>query len=330
MDVRLARPTDAPIVLALTLDDGAHLVKSPDRLAARPALRSLVLALLPFSTGGRTWIARDDDAVALLVATPRRYVIGWDLALLAVRGDHRRVLAPAVDAVTRHLQSRGVPRLFARCREDAHQELQALGFRVLAREYLLAGTARGTGEADSLPVDSRYRMPQDAWPLHQLESQITPPLVRQLEGLTSRDWSQGARGLSEIVVERDGRTVAWIGWDPRKGKTTRQIDLLVEPEYRQLAPDLLEHVLGQANPGTRFIARVRDYHPETVSVFVDAGFSVVCEEVLMVRHGGVELARTELARMRVAPVPGIHAFPVQLGVRLRPDPRVKPTEEDRS
>jgi hypothetical protein len=311
MDVRLARPTDAPLVLALTLDERAHLVRSPDWPAARPILRSVARALLPVVAPGRTWIARDGKSCALVEARPRRYVIGWDITRLAVRGDRSTVLPAAVDAVNRHLQNRSVPRLFARCREEGRAELEELGFRALSREYILVG-APSDLVGSELPADSRYRMPQDAWPLHQLESAVTPPLVRQLEGLTSLEWSQGARGVSEIVVESEGRVVGWIGWSRAGAPRTFTVGLLVHPDHDELGCSLLGHVVEQAGPEARFLARVRDYQPESLNALLAAGFEIVGEEVLMVRHGRVALAPAERTRLRVARVPSIPAMPFRV------------------
>jgi hypothetical protein len=324
MDVRLARPTDAPLVLALSLDEHAHLVRSPDWPTARPVARTVARALVPFAAPGKTWIAQEGASCAVVEARPRRYVIGWDITRLAVRGDHDAVLGPAVEAVKQHVQARGVPRLFARCQDSVRSDLEHLGFRPLSREYVLAGSASVPVD-EALPGDSRYRMPQDAWPLHQLESQITPPLVRQLEGLTSMEWAQRSKGAREIVVEQDGRVVGWIGWTPNRIGRCHQLGLLVHPEHCELAPSLLAHVLGTAEPGTRFVARVRDYQPETTNVLVSAGFEVVAEEILMVQHGRVALAPAERARLRVARVPGIPAMPFRMNII---GPGLGPTKEE--
>jgi hypothetical protein len=311
MDVRLARPTDAPLVVALSLDESAHLVKSFGWPATNRVHRSLMrTAVPPIALPGRVWVARDARAAALLEAQPRRYVIGWDITRLVARGDSERVLGPILEVAIDHVRSRGVPRLFARCGEDGAAELKIVGFQPLAREYVLVGPTHPLAGAEALPDDSRYRMPQDAWPLHQLESEITPPLVRQLEGLTSLDWSAKIRGMSEIVVERDGRIAAWIGWGVNLGRGYTQIGMLIHPEHRDVGPVLLDHVLDSSPPQARFVARIRDYQTDVLGVFSDAGFTTVAEEILMIRHAAIELAR-EARRVKVAPVPSIHAFNIE-------------------
>ncbi|HEX6506853.1 MAG TPA: hypothetical protein VF221_04400 [Chloroflexota bacterium] len=318
MDVRLARPTDAPLVLSLALDTNAHAVKSYGWPATNHVARTLMRATMPLALRGRMWIAREDDGVALLEAEPRQFVIGWDVMRLVARG--RQVdppIAAVLQAAISHLHSRGVPRLFARCSEDdACCHLRPLGFHGLAREYVLLGPEKDTARDVPPPLDSRYRMPQDDWPLHQLESQVTPALVRQLEGLTSLDWSRPARRMSEIVVERDGKVVAWIGWGTHLGNEYRGIAALIHPDYMDLAPDLVAHAMTQVGDRCRLVARVRDYHVQTLRVFTDAGFTVVAEELLLVKHGRVELAPVQKARLAVHAVPSIQGF----HVRLSPSP----------
>jgi len=306
MDVRLARPTDAAVVLALTLDERAHLIQSPSAPGVWPVFGSLGRSAVPVVSKGRTWIARERSSVAVLVAHPRRYVMGWDIAWLAGRGSTEPVGA-VIEAAIEHVQRKGVPRLFARCGTEVEENLRSFGFRPLSRELTLRG--RGTsGNEEVLPDDSRYRMPQDAWPLHQLESEVTPPFVRQLEGLSSLDWSQKRKTTSEIVIERDGKTVAWIAWGRKIGPTAQRIGMLVHPDHADLAPILVRHVQEQAGPDTTLIARIRDYHVESITALRDAGFETVREDVLMVRHGALVPAKAR-PRLRVAHAPSINAFP---------------------
>jgi hypothetical protein len=313
MDVRLARPTDAAVVLALALDDRAHLVKDPLSSGVRTTIGALGRSVFPLAFQDRMWIACDGSDIAMLEARPRKYVIGWDILRLAARGGHDAVVKAVLDEAMEHLHRRGIPRLFARCRGEAEEEMLSLGFRPLGHEYLLLGSAGHGEDVNELPDGSRYRMPQDAWPLHQLENAVTPPLIRQLEGSTSAEWAQDARRMSEIVVERDGHAVAWVGWGSRAAPRARRLGLLVHPDYRDVAPVLLRHVLSQSLPGTAFLARVRDFQSELLPVFYQAGFRLVGEEALMVRQGGVVPVRARPA-MRPVQVPGIQAFPFVSGI----------------
>jgi hypothetical protein len=247
--------------------------------------------------------------VALLEMQPRRYVIGWDIIRLAAREDTDVVLEAVVQAAVAHLQSRGVPRLFARCLSDADDVLRALSFHPLAREHILLGPEGTVAGDSSLPPDSRYRMPSDAWPLHQLEQELTPAPVRQLEGLTSQEWSSRPRGMSEIVVERDGRIVAWIGRGTKPRHGVAQVGMLIHPGHADLGSDLLQQTLQMAPAGCRLLARVRDYQVESLRAYLDAGFEQVAEETLMLRHAALEVAPAMKARMRVVSVPSMQTFP---------------------
>lgn len=300
MDVRLLRPTDAPVALALSIDADAHLVRSASHPTSKHVAATLARAAVPVAVSGRAWIARDDKSVALLEAIPRRYVIGWDIERLAYRGDGDRVLGPIVQECIDHLRRRGVPRLFVRCSPDSVPELQTVGFHPLAREYVLLRAAAGPDpEAPPPPHGSRYRMPQDSWPLHRLESGLTPPLLRQLEGLTSMDWTSRKREMSEIVVERDGQVVSWIGWGVKADLDARRVGMLLHSARADLGSDLLMHAVG-TYPSSRFVARVRDYQLDVLNAFLEAGFVIVAEEVVMVRHARVEVARATRKRLRMA------------------------------
>src|SRR5947209_7142493 len=288
MDVRQVRPTDAPLVLALALDDTAQLVTGPGPLAPSPLWRLATQAVMPMAFSGRAWIAKDGTSAGILEAQPRPYVMGWDVVRLAVRGDHSLVVGPLLGGATAHLQSKGVPRLFARCTADLREILAAHDFLTLAQEYVLLGPSQRPPGDGGLNADSRYRMPQDAWPLHQLESETTPALVRQLEGLTSSDWSHKSRGMSEVVVEAEGRIVAWIGWGIKPHRGLVQLGLLVRPEYKHVGPRLVLHALQHAPEGSRFAIRVREYQAEAIQACLDAGFQIVGEEPLMVKHAGAE------------------------------------------
>jgi hypothetical protein len=311
MDVRKARPPDAPLAFALAIDEASHLVFDANWPAASSALRTLGRSVVPLAVPGSAWIAQEGENVALLEAEPRKYVIGWDITRLAVRGDVDVVVGPVVHAATKYLQERGVPRLFARCRELGSEQLRGLGFVALTREYVLLGPSGGS--ADALLAESRYRMPQDAWPLHQLESQVTPALVRQLEGLTSQDWSEHSKDMSEVVVERDEHIVGWVGWSRSSRRGMCRLGLLVHPDHRDLASDLLRQAQTQAPTGCRLVARVREYQIDTLNAFLEAGFEIAAEDILMVKHAMVEMAWGGKKRMKVAPIPSIQGFRIQLG-----------------
>jgi hypothetical protein len=314
MDVRQARPTDAPLVLALALDEASHLVRGTDWPEGGPTLRTVLNSLLPVAMPGRVWIAHAGTCVALAEAQPRRYVIGWDIARLASRGSDEEVLAAVVLAAANYVQRRGIPRLFARCEDRGLETLCRLGFRPITRELVLAAPGPRAPQGHAPPAGSRYRMPQDAWPLHQLANAVTPALVRQLEGSTSLEWSDRPGKLVEIVVERAGQIVAWAGWQAKARQGSVPLGMVVHPSHADLARDLLSHVLEQAHTGARFVARVREYQESTVQAFLDAGFQLVARETVTVKHGLLVPAPVK-RKVRVPGIPTIPVSPIVVGTR---------------
>lgn len=308
MHIRLARPTDAPLILSLALSEESHLIKDPVRPSRWLLPRTFAAALMPPARPNRVWIGRDGECCVMLEVNPRRYVIAWDIVRLVAHGTCEDLLAPLFGAVTHDMQRRGVPRLFARAGEETADRLRPHGFEPLAREVVLVGPGRVAPRDGGLPPGSRYRMPQDAWPLHQLEHEITPPLVRQLEGITSLDWSDGKHG-AEIVVERDGKIVAWIGWRAARG-TFRPMGILVHHDHIDVGPELIHHALRETGT-SRALVRVRDYQAETISLLQAAGFEPIGEETLIVKYARVVPARARVPVARnVAGLPTMRAFRV--------------------
>lgn len=309
MDVRQARPTDAPLVLALALDEDSYMVRGTDWLEDNSAVRTILHVMLPVARTGRVWLARDTSCTALLEARPRRYVIGWDIRRLVVHGSNDEVFAEIVQVALDYLQRCGIPRLFGRCGDQGLEALRHLDFRPLVREFVLSGPGPRTPQMSGLPPGSRYRMPQDAWPLHQLANAVTPALVRQLEGATSMEWLERRGKSTEIVVERDGQIVAWIGWYARPRGRYTPVGMMVHPDHADLAPDLLSHVLDQASGSRQLVARVREYQERTLQAFLDAGFRITSEETVVVRHGLLIPAPIR-QRVRTVTIPTISVSPM--------------------
>lgn len=313
MDVRQARPTDASLVFALALDKASHLVQGTDWPGIDPTIRTLLTSVFPIGMPGGVWIARAATSVALLEAHPRRYVIGWDISRLAMRGSDTEVLSAVVTAAADHVRRRGIPRLFARCDDRGLDTLCPLNFRPIARELVLAASGSREPQGHPPPPGSRYRMPQDAWPLHQLANAVTPALVRQLEGSTSLEWSDRPGKLIEIVVERGGQIVAWGAWQPTPRQGQILLGMVTHPNHADLARDLLPHLLDQVPVANRLVARVREYQENVVQAFLDTGFQVTARETVTVKHGLLVPAPVR-RKVRVPSIPTIPVSPIVVEV----------------
>jgi hypothetical protein len=90
------------------------------------------------------------------------------------------------------------------------------------------------------------------------------------------------------------------------------MSMLVHPDHSDVAPVLIRHALKRGASGCRFVVRVRDYHVHAMRAFTDAGFSIEAEEVLLVKHAGVELAPSFKTRLAVNTVPSISGFNVHV------------------
>jgi hypothetical protein len=271
----------------------------------------------------RVWIAQEDAEVALLEARPRAYVIGWDITRLVARGESGGALGAVVQTAVDHVLRRGVPRLFARCQDEGLDALQPLDFKPIAREYVLKGTGRPPEAAVPLAAGVRYRLPQDAWPLHQLETAVTPPLVRNLEGSTSMDWTERPGKRTEIVVERDGQIVGWVGWSTKPRRGFYQLGMIVHNDHCDMGTVLLTHALGQIGLEAKAMIRIREYQEAPLRACLDAGFEIVSRETLTVKHG-VLASAVEGRRLRSARIPTIPVAPLTLSANEWGSTRMEP------
>jgi hypothetical protein len=295
---------DGQVVLSLSpLDDGRGVLTS---------------VLIP--GGERTWVAIDESGtVGFVQARPRRYVLGWELTRAHVdrHSDAEEALGALVQEILQYLQDRGIPRLFARTEEGScgHELLIRCGFTHLLSESVFVREATAARAPIDTPVGLRYRMPQDAWPLRQLENGQTPLLVSQLEGLTSASWSMPRNSLfrreepADLVVERSGDIIGWAGWAYlRAGHGMRdhvRLGLLTDTEHPELAGPLLDYALydvGSKHPYADIIVRLRDYQLSLGSALGGRGFVESARYTLHIKHGRLQVvAQTPAKLFELAP-----------------------------
>lgn len=274
---------------------------------------SLVKAtLLP--GGEKLWLAEDESGIlGFTHARPRRFVLGWEMVRLQLRQNIEpdSVVSGLVHEVLQHLQESGIPRLFARAPADSvgHEILLGCGFTHLLSECLYGRQPQKTSVPDETPIGMRYRLPQDAWPLRQLENAQTPVLVSQLEGLTALSWSTPPKRAfrkgepTELVVEREGELVAWIGWTPAGGGPGSpehvRLGLLTQNDDLEMADALLDyglHAIAAKRPHAGILLRLRDYQLALEPALLDHGFMHVSKDTLHIKHGRLQLVPRRLSR----------------------------------
>lgn len=325
MKTRSARQLDYVAIRKLAGDQRTALLM-PSELDDAPGLTKA--ALVPGR--GKTWVAEDSAGIAgFAQARPRKYVLGWEIIRVHVRPDCEpvHVVGALVHEMLGHLQEKGIPRLFARARIDSegHLTMNACGFTHLTSETVFLREAQKTAPPEEMPIGMRYRMPQDAWPLRQLESSQTPQMISHLEGLTSANWSMprvrrwGKDQTSELVVERDGELVGWVGWVfvglGAGCQDHVRLGLLAHADDTDMAEAMLEyalHAISGERPTTRIIVRLRDYQMPLNRVLEDHGFTAVFRETLHIKHGRLQLLPKRVSRL-LEFVPTVRAFSLEPG-----------------
>ncbi len=308
---KLAATPHTAVVIPTELDDVPGLTKA---------------ALVPGRE--KTWVAEDRGVLAGFVqARPRSVVLGWEIIRVHVHPDCEpvQVVGALVQEMLGHLQEKGIPRLFARTQIDSegHLCMNACGFTHLTSESVFLREAQKTPPPEEMPTGMRYRMPQDAWPLRQLESSQTPQMVSQLEGLTSLNWSMprqrrwGKDRTSELVVERDGELAGWVGWVfVGVGGGCRdhvRLGILAHTDDTEMAAAMVEyalHAISGERPTARIIVRLRDYQMPLNRVLEDHGFTEVFRETLHIKHGRLQLLPKRVSRL-LEFVPTVRAFSLE-------------------
>jgi hypothetical protein len=261
-----------------------------------------------------TFVLRERrEMLGLVQGTARPGHDAWDLLRLALLTADPEDRERTADALLEHFlaaaSARGALRIFARAPADEEGQvlLARQGFRRYALECTLLCERLDLSPAP-LPehLEFRARRPADAWGIFQLYCSVAPAQARHAEGLSSKRWGHGSplvhallgrwRRTREVVLADENLIVGWVRLTPLKGPSAQQLDVLLHPRAHDALPALLAHAtlaLG-ARLDRPTVCHVRDYEGIVLSGLQEAGFVVVSERALLVRHTATRVTERQL------------------------------------
>jgi hypothetical protein len=207
----------------------------------------------------------------------------WHLEALMARDPDD---GAAIDAVLRRSVSDagagGARRVFARLPGDDTIDgaLRRSGFVPFMHEsvFMLVDEAGPRLEAAASHV--RRVHPADVWGIHQLYLEVVPRQIQYAEAVTSRVWERsralrpGSRRSSGWVIEDGGRIRGYARVSTEEDPGVVRIDLLIDPDLRALATDLIAAATAEARNlhGVPCVTAVPGYSQELSQPLQDAGF----------------------------------------------------------
>ncbi|MDI3341083.1 MAG: hypothetical protein QJR03_11200 [Sphaerobacter sp.] len=266
-----------------------------------------VLASLPLTRRyWRGYIASvDGEVCAAVELQPEPRDFRWVVATLAARAlpgaDAPELLVPVWEqlllAAIRAAGADGARRLHACPPIDgpAIEAFQGAHFITYAYQTTLLAQRLRPAPPGGLRV--REQEPSDAWAIHQLYHQATPPPIQYAEAFTSNHWDAGRRAAPRVrgfLLERDHQVVAYCRVTARGHRHV--VEVLTLPGQAALLRELVPQALSRAGVGAddEIWVGVPDYHGEYVAHLEAIGFTVVGRQARMVRHT-VGMARSRLA-----------------------------------
>jgi len=185
---------------------------------------------------------------------------------------------------------RGVKRLFAKVPGDCpiREAFDRVGFETYMAEdiFALDGPLDASPECDQM----REQEPGDTWAVHQLYHAAVPKDVQFAEAWTSHQWDTVGRkhtsASERSFVLEDGHQIAAHA-RVRTGAKAAAIDVMYQPEYRQVLDSFCGSVVDRAirdEGATRVFIAVRAYQSELITVLAEMGFARVGQQDLLVKY----------------------------------------------
>lgn len=207
----------------------------------------------------------------------------WHLEALLARDPED---GAAIDAALRRAVSDagadGARRVFARLPSDEAIDaaLRRSGFVAFMQESVFMLKEEGSAPAPAPPSHVRRVHPADVWGIHQLYLEVVPRQTQYAEAVTSRIWERsrplrpGTRRASGWVIEDHGRIRGYARVSTEEDPRVVRIDVLIDPELRSLATNLLAAAASEARNlhGVPCVTAVPGYSQELGQSLRDAGF----------------------------------------------------------
>lgn len=244
-------------------------------------LGSLVGEWLPRKGGRHTWVLSQRGMAIGIVSIRRRKGQGnWEVDRLLVARGKEPAAVEVLEGVNVALGRLGAERLFLRLPENSPIETHAAkaGFHPLVREGLFVRPRTGP-EKNGRPPDTAVRpmVDADGFNLFRLYSSTVPAALRQVDGVTLREW-RGVRDLSEglpardaWVMEQDGDIVAAVTVSESVA-ATRMMDLLARPTAGDAAATLVQTAVAARGHRDALLCLLPEYQSDLTGRLMDAEF----------------------------------------------------------
>lgn len=262
---------------------------------------------LPYQTR-LSWISTDRGQITGLVSVTSRFAADiWDVdQLAAVPGvDQPKIYAELLSHLVSSACAEAVQRIFLRVQTNSAAEAasQQVGFCAYTTETIYTIDSNSS-PATTRTIAFRPRRPVDHQALFQLYCASVPARVRQIEGLTLREWraTDGWRlypvnwrvGLPrhrrDFVAEEAGPLVAWLQIEPRSAV----IRLMIRPSWQVDIGDVIGQSTHYARKQRHVLIPVRDYQ-EPIRAFLEAqGYAPIARHSLLSRSLAVRILEPKL------------------------------------
>lgn len=292
---RTVLPTD---LVALVSFDGRvypNEAKTWDRMGAHERgphpLETAIEQWFTFATGKHTWVSvRGPTIRGLVSARPRAKRSAWEVDCLINADDDAGVCLSLLERMAGDIGQAGAERVFLRLSAESPllDIVRSGGFFAYSRERLFRrDDPVNEEELGPLPqVALRPRSQADLWALFQLYCGVVPANVRNIEGLTLREWlaSQERWGgrLRDLVWEEDGAIAAWLrlSVDGNEGRFRILAVSGRRGTGNVIVQAALAHLLGKAP----LLCLVPVYADELAPALRRLGFALAGEYVLLAKR----------------------------------------------